>query len=815
MGGQDSPYVRTPDPPSSVGGWDVTPTPQPSIGATRDRMRRLRSEAQFGPPFPFRLNEGESLDTLSLSDASQPATPMADNPNPFAGLGYGVAPMQRAQGQNENLPGASVASGEGATTSLAQMEHREDRGRKRARIDSYPQSQPEGSGGAASTAVRAQAASTRTTLGGMSSGESSNAHSEAPPPYPTTSQVFNADAFLQNPAAYPQYHSLFREFVESKRNAEAAGVRSLAGGPMQTPAANAVQPREQEWANEQPAPQYIHPYDMHLNMMEQRKGPELLPASGVAGGAQVPVPHVAQPLGGKLQAPRAVHPPPAWLKNMVGQAQPVQPPMDTRQWTDETLARPNPWLLILTEEEKQAALHGILPTEPWISRDEEEEDEGDGTASGIHGGSAAMWPGSSGTGATYPNAAAASGPYAPAVQHQHQQMSNVFFLPPQTPTATQQPMLVAGGSMSTAQFVTYSRPRFLAETGIMKLTLRPKEGFPKKHTRGPYDMTRHYSPATYARWEREPEDRRFAIEIYGYLNFADLAEVRKALADLKEAITVITGENTVIFYIPDNFVANEDSEVRDDPSTILAYHLSPEATKLLVKYRVWSLRGTDLTFFAYKGVREVPEYLIGFGGLTEKNEAATREEVRSFFQLPQVWQHLVQVLHHDGVPLVLQQAVARKIIVSLQIKLVPSSAFVSYAPNFSANVYSAPPPTLSPDRWQEWQTRLYQTAFALQNNPAAYIRGPERCEGCHGADHTTPGCPFPSIPQWGGKLKTYLTSATGGAGIGRGQPLGRGQRGGRGGGGGGRGRGAAAVMNMPMYAGLSRPTRPGRWHRGA
>ncbi|OSC98479.1 hypothetical protein PYCCODRAFT_1427747 [Trametes coccinea BRFM310] len=367
-------------------------------------------------------------------------------------------------------------------------------------------------------------------------------------------------------------------------------------------------------------------------------------------------------------------------------------------------------------------------------------------------------------------------------ENMEQTQKSVVFMPPKVLITPPPLMDEKPRSDSGSTFIEYDRARYLAEAHVLKVTLKPQTGFPETHPRDPYDLTKYFMPNTVEQWEKVNKDLRCILEVYGYVDYRSKEAVDNIVETLKDRIGRITGEYTATFYIADGARWNSGSDV-DPPTAILLENLSSRAIAILVHHRVWSTTG--VTFFVHKTPNEIPKYLMGFGGITNTNLDVTRAEIRRFFYDDRITQYLDQALYGDGVPLDAVLKVRTSIIENLRIIVRPGDGPTNLGVSYAANVYSDPPPTETAVRWIDLKNWICEMNFELPTNLAAYIRGPERCEGCHSADHNTPSCPFPSVPGWNGVLVTRwrweAAEAQQYSNNGRGLAAGRGRgRGGRG-----------------------------------
>ncbi|KAI9065660.1 hypothetical protein FKP32DRAFT_1674632 [Trametes sanguinea] len=797
---EGSSCTPTPVLDSSPGLWGENVTVQEHAEALGLRLRRLPSEGEAGGVVSSALPAAEDLDTMSISGPPSPNTPTRA---PMA-LSLPLPSVSRAR----QLRTPELQTAPTATAGLLTQQHIA-RTRKRVRVDSPPEN--------VSTAsyfvpTSAGAASARSWKVADASHASTSAVHDHPPPYAVTRAVPDGSTFLANPGAYPEYHQLISDLIDLRQSAVLSlkpgdpGISRSAVQTVPTPAAADPPLPPPEYCppvlQEQNLPQFIRPRDMHIRGTAPVGDDVYLGSSGSGlAGRAIRVAH-----GAAYVTQSAAAPNPA-----LASSKPDPGLMDTQRWSES--AGLNPWLASLTAEEKASAVEPTL-AEVQV-RSGRLSAGGRVVHSAVSVGKQAV-RGLSGWLNTEQAATSASSsspmPVASSSQNDPSSRPDERYVPSGMPRELPPPPSVkpasAPLSASGVNRAEYSRARYLQETQLLPVTLEPQGGFPHTHSRDPYDLTRNIPPTRYEQWVKGDPATRCIIEIYGFVDYANQDAVNNLIALLKDVIATITGETTAVFYIPHNPRPVDGDEDGEWGTALLVEGLSETAVSLLAAYRVWSTPG--VTFFVHRHARHVPEFLVGFGGLTGTNEAATRDEIRDFFRTPSVKQHLTQILFADGVPLKYLDVVADKIIRNLRIDLVPGSASAGTNYGFAANVYSSPPPTWTPDRWQEWKACIVATDVELPSNPAAFIREPERCEGCHAADHTTPSCPFPSIPGWLGVLRTRRSM---------GLKRGNGGRGGRGGGGPnhgqGRGqRGLARGRGRGGYDDAMAPP-PGRGFRGA
>ncbi|OSC98165.1 hypothetical protein PYCCODRAFT_1471232 [Trametes coccinea BRFM310] len=749
-----SPFTPEPMPLSSPNIWGAapTPTPAPRVRSATGRVRNLPSEGSLQAlPMPT-TTDGGNLDNFSLnSPVTMEPQATLGIANPF--LIAGVMAMNHDQGGTQGLTGMRAAT-------HAQGIGSEYNTRKRPRVDS-PQAPTAEEDTWAGLEARTRAAFENYTLQEIGA-ESRAPIPEGPPPYGEPMTYPSWEDFVKNPAEYPEFHRIVKDFLmtnHGEMQPQAPGSsQQLRGTPTlhsgtSGPSSRAAEQRTIAGARYPPTERdhfYAEPMRPVTSAGSERRAPSLTLAQRVPGAER----------GGLL---------------------------DSRRWPEGPCS--NPWLERLSAVDLQrvnatrelgAQKQPLYDDNRMIvdtpsragTRDGKHKTLGRATSGGKH---------------------AEDGEARPTSKP-------IFFLPPTVPDAQPQAFHNSTGSATATTFIEYDRARYLAEARVLKVTLKPQEGFPETHARDPYDLKRYFAQTTFERWEAIDEDLRCILEVYGYVDYRSKEAVDNVIETLQERVGRITGEHTATFYIADAVRWGGDGDF-DPPTAILLENLSSRAIAILVHQRVWSTTG--ITFFVHKTAKPVPKYLLGFGGITSTNSSTTVAEIRSFFQDERIKQHLDQVLYSDGIPLDVIPVVRKKIIDNLRIIIRPGEGPAHLGMSYAANVYSDPPPTETADRWVELKARMCEMPFELPTNLAAYIRGPERCDGCHSADHRTPSCPFPSIPGWNGVLVTRRTWSSTEQRQHGGPNSSRGAGGGRGRGRGGRGdsRGASRPARLPRGGG--------------
>ncbi|KAI9056570.1 hypothetical protein FKP32DRAFT_1682504 [Trametes sanguinea] len=764
-----SPYVPTPEPASSPDVRDTTPTPARNRMPLA-RLRMLPSEAGTDGPYTFGLHEGDSLDHLVLSDNSVPATPVRTMiTNPFA------ARTQQNNGARDATPFPAMNRAQHAARMTAMT--RDPRLRKRARVESPPAANVED--------VDAASAQSLPISSGVHSARiapvphavaASTTHGEQPPPYagPSTRPIppiiplpdHIRAAFLQQAQGIPpEMHQMYLDLLIAKfadpryaqhggNSLDARALNPTYGGEWQT-FANAPATQEPSYAAPRPTyPQQYTPYAPQYALTN--------PQGGLAGRAQYDVEGHQSRLNAEVpQADRARDLRPSadasYVRNDQGAPQwqrtNTSGSGQRANWSAEAMQAQSAWISSHSAE--------YYPREaPREDRRAQENADRMNVDPPMR-----LTSYSSLDGALLPAQGAAGPsqhhPYHAAVPAHAQTMDHP---PPQTqpsfqyrfmkPTVSEQhppPEFhrTAGAAPAYTSFERYGLASYLGDTELLTATAEPAEKFPKRHRRDPYDLTRHVAPTTLTNWEALPEDTICVVEFYGSVDHTD-NDVMKDLVDLfLDIVAMITDERTAKVIALDNLILSRTGG-RDASMAMLLKNFSPRARNMLVDQGVWNT--PFLTFFIYAAAREIPDFIVSFGGLTCQNEEITREEIRGFFKnTPALNSTLVTILHSETKKPAKGSATdrARAIIDTLDIQFRPTGVVgAGGRPTYVANVYTREQPTTSPERWCRWVGQIRSMRPVFQENEGAFVRYDERCDDCHCCDHVAIACPFLDVPDW-------------------------------------------------------------------
>ncbi|KAI0753196.1 hypothetical protein C8Q80DRAFT_1118390 [Daedaleopsis nitida] len=226
---------------------------------------------------------------------------------------------------------------------------------------------------------------------------------------------------------------------------------------------------------------------------------------------------------------------------------------------------------------------------------------------------------------------------------------------------------------------------------------------------------------------------------------AHTSQARELTEILEEVIKDITGETPFIVIAPERIWRHPQSTSQmRSPTAWSVQDLSPHAVRSLTTRRLWSFQ--SITFMAYPCEHSIPEFVITVQGFTQKNKLLITKSIMDTLcqedtllytgSLAQDNPEFAGRNPYDAAHEILTQARVEVLVFQNR--------------NIVANVYMRPP-MASFKLWREWRDHLSTIEFSNPRNSTGRALPLPPCRGCHGEDHPTHMCPFPSITGWIGR----------------------------------------------------------------
>ncbi|KAH9856440.1 hypothetical protein C2E23DRAFT_882494 [Lenzites betulinus] len=282
----------------------------------------------------------------------------------------------------------------------------------------------------------------------------------------------------------------------------------------------------------------------------------------------------------------------------------------------------------------------------------------------------------------------------------------------------------------------------------MGLAEEPAQGFPKIHFRNAYDLTRHHSDASIAKWKAAPAGTALILDVYGQDNVSD-QRAEATHANLVRTIGMITGMPAVNLEAPPR--ASQGVRKWDAGTAWLGTNFWPGAAELLKRLRHVS---TDtITFSVHERANEPQAFLTALTGFTSWDENEIKEKVMWELKTDPAYSSIKGMVsvHPDYQGYANRSEATTALIKTVEVKVRRISTKTSEMP--VAFIY-VDPPTTNSKHWTEWRKGLETHVFSRMGGRVKIAQRDFRCEGCHGAEHQTHQCPLnpKDIPGWKGTV---------------------------------------------------------------
>ncbi|KAI9068531.1 hypothetical protein FKP32DRAFT_1672152 [Trametes sanguinea] len=185
----------------------------------------------------------------------------------------------------------------------------------------------------------------------------------------------------------------------------------------------------------------------------------------------------------------------------------------------------------------------------------------------------------------------------------------------------------------------------------------------------------------------------------------------------------------------------------DEPSperpTFTGIHLPEDIAVRLITIGAWSSRA--ISFFAYSSSRPIPHFLFLLNGYTDDQYEHHRgKAVANAFKSEPSMVHLRPMFAANPKYCNLTEENAVALLLTTA-----SMSMRELGSGYIAALYCEPP-TDDAQRWRAWRQVLIKMEYPTPFGGTGKYRQQSPCLGCHGADHLTHQCPYPSLPGWNG-----------------------------------------------------------------
>ncbi|KAL7280623.1 hypothetical protein ACG7TL_005560 [Trametes sanguinea] len=221
---------------------------------------------------------------------------------------------------------------------------------------------------------------------------------------------------------------------------------------------------------------------------------------------------------------------------------------------------------------------------------------------------------------------------------------------------------------------------------------------------------------------------------------AETATIRAALT---AAIQIGAGAGKFSLIAPEPAWTAPGVPATDTP-TWTGLNLSDEVIQRLVTMGVWSSKA--ITFFAYPSKRTIPRFLFllnGFTGNYYDNDLS--QAISNAFQSDASLVHLRPMFaEHPDYSLMTTAEAMQALLQTVRVSMQELT---------SGNLVTAlycDPPTEDIHRWRAWRHTLTLMTYPTPFCGTGTFRQQSPCLGCHGSDHLTHLCPYPTLPGWNG-----------------------------------------------------------------
>ncbi|OSD00925.1 hypothetical protein PYCCODRAFT_1469110 [Trametes coccinea BRFM310] len=255
------------------------------------------------------------------------------------------------------------------------------------------------------------------------------------------------------------------------------------------------------------------------------------------------------------------------------------------------------------------------------------------------------------------------------------------------------------------------RAEYLSETGRLRVTPRPVDGFPEVETLGPGDRTRHTMERALKHWRSEPTNTKLLAEVFAIERY-DLKTATETARRLGRTIAIISDEEEPSVQTPQE--KPDDVPALHAPTATLITDLSPRARSLLLDQGTWSTK--DITFTVYERERENPTFLLALEGFTQDRPDAVARIVRETLEANPAFSNIENIVLKN--PKLMARnpdtvALAMSFIKSLHVKMRrladddDTSLLVTY-------VYMRSP-AYTTKEWEVWRESLFDHDFTGRN----------------------------------------------------------------------------------------------------
>lgn len=304
------------------------------------------------------------------------------------------------------------------------------------------------------------------------------------------------------------------------------------------------------------------------------------------------------------------------------------------------------------------------------------------------------------------------------------------------PAGPEQPR---GPVVGTATYNAAMHPHLYSVPLSSPFTSVPPGGFPVVHLADPDGLFRGLSRA---RGVALREEKSCFIARLHNFDSSSQHELRQATTIVANIVTQASGEANPLVVAPERDSTNgPPSRLGPNPLSFAVIGISAEAVLRMLRQSAWStLIGT---IHVFRAVIEPTPFMFVAGGFAHDHNGCILNAIFAVFSGPDVLPYTTQLVqsHPDfvGVP---PEDAARTILASLVVRV-----STLQNGNLQAAVFCTPP-TLTASRWVEWRGRVASRPFPHPLNSTGFARRQAPCAGCHGEDHPTHLCPFPSVPGW-------------------------------------------------------------------
>ncbi|EIW64004.1 uncharacterized protein TRAVEDRAFT_41427 [Trametes versicolor FP-101664 SS1] len=282
------------------------------------------------------------------------------------------------------------------------------------------------------------------------------------------------------------------------------------------------------------------------------------------------------------------------------------------------------------------------------------------------------------------------------------------------------------------------RIRYLNKNGILQVLERPRNGYPERHRRGPYDISQHLSEVTRRAWNNERPNQRCIVSFFKGKVYMTEDDIEFYRSILRSVFTAVTGESA--FKILSSKITKRERS--DTARYFPVLNLSPHAVRILFEQYGWSSPIGSL--FIEIELEHIPFFLYtldGFYGVLE-HEKELAEQVEKYLQDVKAQEVTRALVLHDANPPSDVEARVKEILSHIVVSIVDYGARDQSQGKrpIVANVHCASP-TDDGVLWEEWRDAM-QALGAATTFGHGKVRKHMRCDSCHAVDHPTHICPY-------------------------------------------------------------------------